>query len=231
MRNQPWLRRLRSLPLLTIAWLGLVGPAQAEQRLAHGEDDGMEATYQDYVTRCQKGGDRQAVVACEKALRLRPDDFMTWTNLGVRLGNLGDYEAALEAHNRALRLRPNYSLALANRCADQVALSRFVEAIASCERALQGDGRWGELSPAIAWYNLALAQQGLNGYDRSRASLNRALELDPSLAAAWNRLGYAWERLGDYEEAVNAYRQAVELAPNVSDYRENLNLVQRRLRF
>ncbi|TVR12811.1 MAG: tetratricopeptide repeat protein [Phormidium sp. GEM2.Bin31] len=228
MRYQGWFRQV---PLLTMAWLGLMSYPAAAERLAHAQDDGMEATYREYVTRCQKGSDRQAVVACEKALRLRPDDFMTWTNLGVRLGNLGDYEAALEAHNRALRLRPNYALALANRCADQVALNRFVEASASCERALQGDGRWGELSPAIAWYNLALAQQGLERYDRSRGSLNRALELDPSLAAAWNRLGYAWERLGNPEEAVNAYVQALELAPNRLEYRENLNRAQGRLRF
>ncbi|USR91344.1 tetratricopeptide repeat protein [Phormidium yuhuli AB48] len=231
MRNQPWPRRLQPLSLLTIAGLALLSQAPLAPRLAHADEEGMEATYREHITRCQKGGDRQAVVACEKALQLRPDDFMTWTNLGVRLGNLGDYEAALEAHNRALRLRPTYSLALVNRCADQVALNRWVEAISSCEQALEGDGRWGQLGPAIAWYNLALAQQGLERYDRSRQSLNRALELDGSLAAAWNRLGYAWERLGNPEEAVQAYRQALELAPSRSEYRENLNRAQGRLRF
>jgi tetratricopeptide (TPR) repeat protein len=214
-------------PLLTLATLA--GQLALTPALAEGHEE--LTTYEYYVHRCQKGSDREAVVACEKALALRPDDVSTWTNLGVRLGNLGDYEAALAAHNRALRLRPRYALALLNRCADQIALGRWIEAVSSCESALEGDGRWGELSAAIAWYNLGLAQQGLDRYPQSREALMEAIALDPEQAAAWNRLGYAWERLGDYDEALEAYRRAVELAPTTPRYREDLNLVQRRLQF
>jgi tetratricopeptide (TPR) repeat protein len=218
---------LLQLPLLTLTTLA--GQLALTPALAEGDEE--LTTYEYYVHRCEKGSDREAVVACEKALALRPDDVSTWTNLGVRLGNLGDYEAALAAHNRALRLRPRYALALLNRCADQIALGRFIEAVSSCESALEGDGRWGELSAAIAWYNLGLAQQGLDRYSESREALMQAIALNPQQAAAWNRLGYAWERLGEYDEALEAYRRAVELAPTTPRYREDLNLVQRRLQF
>lgn len=193
--------------------------------------DNSEYYYEYYATRCAKGSGIDAAIACQKAIDLRPDQVGLWTNLGVHLSDLGEYAEALNAYEAALNLDADYSLALVNRCADQIALNRFLEAIASCRAALDGDDRWGELAADFAWYNLGVAQEGLNRFNEAQISFLRALELNAENAAAWNGLGYALERAGRYEDAINAYTRAVAIAPNISLYRSNLELVQQRLRF
>ncbi|MBO9997595.1 MAG: tetratricopeptide repeat protein [Cyanobacteria bacterium SID2] len=192
--------------------------------------DNADYYYNYYVDICIKGSGLEAVTACDKALDLRPKDVVVWTNRGVQLANLGEYEAAIDSYNRALDFDSDYSLAWVNRCADQIALGRYIEALSSCRNALDGDGRWGELGEDYVWYNLGVAQEGLERYDNAGLSYQRALELNPENAAAWNGLGYALERSGRYEEALNAYERAVNLAPNVDTYRSNLEIVLQRLR-
>ncbi len=51
-------------------------------------------------------------------------------------------------------------------------------------------------------------------YGEARANFQEATERDPSLAEAWNNLGYARRKLGDYEAALAAYARALALRPD-----------------
>jgi Flp pilus assembly protein TadD len=52
----------------------------------------------------------------------------------------------------------------------------------------------------------------------------RAVEIDPTYAAAFNDLAIGYEHEGDLDKARKAYEKAVELDPNNAQIRQNLEL-------
>lgn len=56
------------------------------------------------------------------------------------------------------------------------------------------------------------------------ARFERAAELDPTYAAAWNNLAIAYEQKGDLPEARRAYERALKLAPDNDYIKRNYEL-------
>ena len=52
----------------------------------------------------------------------------------------------------------------------------------------------------------------------------RASEIDPSYAAAWNNLGIAYERDGQFDRALEAYETALDLEPDNLMIQQNYDL-------
>ena len=52
----------------------------------------------------------------------------------------------------------------------------------------------------------------------------KAVEIDPTYAAAWNDLGIAYEQQGQFGKAREAYEKALKLDPNNSFIRQNYDL-------
>ena len=52
----------------------------------------------------------------------------------------------------------------------------------------------------------------------------KAVELDPTYASAWNNLGIAYEQQGKFEEAKKAYDKASNLDPKNTFIRQNLDM-------
>ncbi len=86
----------------------------------------------------------------------------------------------------------------------------------------------GATSPALAdarsdaeaqvEFGITVAQKGL--WQEAMYRWERATEMDPSYAAAWNNLGVAYEHHGLFDKAREAYEKALDLEPN------NLNILQ-----
>jgi len=53
----------------------------------------------------------------------------------------------------------------------------------------------------------------------------RALELDPSLALAWNGLSMAYKNLGELDAAIEAARRLIELEPDDPLSHTNLSIL------
>ena len=71
-------------------------------------------------------------------------------------------------------------------------------------------------------FGIKVAQNGL--WKEAAYRWERAVELDPTYAAAWNNLAIAYEHEGKFEEARKAYEKAVELAPKNLLIRQNYDL-------
>ena len=52
----------------------------------------------------------------------------------------------------------------------------------------------------------------------------KAVEIDPTYAAAWNDLGIAYEQQGKFEEALKAYEKAIKLDKDNQMIRQNYDL-------
>jgi Flp pilus assembly protein TadD len=71
-------------------------------------------------------------------------------------------------------------------------------------------------------FGIAIAQKGL--WKEATFRWERAVELDPTYAAAWNDLGIGYEQLGDFEKARKAYEKAISLDPGNTFISNNYDL-------
>ena len=71
-------------------------------------------------------------------------------------------------------------------------------------------------------FGIAVAQKGL--WNEALYRWQRAVELDPRYAAAWNNLAIAYEHEGNFEQARQAYEKAVSLDPKNVYIKQNYEL-------
>lgn len=71
-------------------------------------------------------------------------------------------------------------------------------------------------------FGIAVAQRGL--WKEALYRWERATQIDPTYAAAFNNLAVAYEQSGDFERARKAYERASELEPNNLQIRQNYDL-------
>jgi len=71
-------------------------------------------------------------------------------------------------------------------------------------------------------FGIAVAQQGL--WREALYRWERAVEIDPTYAAAYNNLAVGYEHEGQLEKARQAYEKALALEPNSAQIRQNYEL-------
>jgi Flp pilus assembly protein TadD len=71
-------------------------------------------------------------------------------------------------------------------------------------------------------FGITVAQRGL--WQEAVFRWQRAVELDPTYAAAYNNLAVAYEQLGRFEDAAKAYERALELEPDNLTIQQNHDL-------
>jgi Tfp pilus assembly protein PilF len=71
-------------------------------------------------------------------------------------------------------------------------------------------------------FGIKVAQSGL--WKEARYRWEKAVELDPSYAQAWNNLAIAYEHEGKFDDARKAYEKALELDPKNVLIRQNYDL-------
>ena len=149
------------------------------------------------------------------------DDTPTWLSNQARLlAHRGKTAQAIEKFREALRLRPDYTLALYNLA---VLLSR--------------SGHADEAEPLLRRL-LAIDADNFNGYNTLGTTLRRlkrpdeaigafrsATTIKPDFDIAWNNLANALYDLKRYDEAIETYRQALEINPHHTGIRTNLGSV------
>ena len=71
-------------------------------------------------------------------------------------------------------------------------------------------------------FGIKVAQSGL--WNEALYRWQKAVELDPTYASAWNNLAIAYEHEGKFEEAKKAYEKALQLDPKNLMIRQNYDL-------
>ena len=71
-------------------------------------------------------------------------------------------------------------------------------------------------------FGIKVAQNGL--WNEALYRWEKATQLDPTYAAAWNNLAIAYEHEGKFEEAKKAYEKALQLDPKNLMIRQNYDL-------
>jgi Tfp pilus assembly protein PilF len=89
------------------------------------------------------------------------------------------------------------------------------------EKATTGKGDRGQSKQQVE-FGIKVAQNNL--WNEALYRWEKATELDPGYAAAWNNLAIAYEHEGRFEEAKKAYEQALALDPKNLMIRQNYDL-------
>jgi Flp pilus assembly protein TadD len=71
-------------------------------------------------------------------------------------------------------------------------------------------------------FGIKVAQNGL--WKEATYRWQKAVEIDPTYAAAWNNLGIGYEHEGKFDDARKAYEKAVALDPKNILIRQNYDL-------
>jgi tetratricopeptide (TPR) repeat protein len=136
-------------------------------------------------SRAEATGDWQrAVESYQEAVRLKPDFLVAHMNLGYVLLRLNRYDEALEAFRSAARIDPRHPGPLLNIGNVYYTRQDYESALGYYRQAVT-------LKPdyATGYYQMGLALGRLGRLAKSKAVFERALELNPSDAAARKSLG------------------------------------------
>jgi tetratricopeptide (TPR) repeat protein len=194
--------------------------------------------------------------AClQRALEMNPSDVTALLHMSTELEDRGHLEQALSHAEKAARTEPASMparrmrarlLGRVGRVAESLAALRAlaaerpeeVEVWSDLMSALGKDAAPGEIEACAVRMleGRATTKRGhlakgsieaLNGrHADAIRSFDRALDVDPKLALAWQWKGNAWLELGGAEQAVDAYRRALALEPGNQEVVAALAAVQ-----
>jgi len=182
----------------------------------------------------------EAVEAFRRAIAIDPDYTAAHRDLGRALLDTGDARSALHAFERAAALADhtgdlqtgNEARVFQRRAERALGIEREKpeasgEAPARAQRALAKSAAEG-VTPAHALYKEGFAHFANDRIDEAIALYQRALELDPELAIAWNGLSLAYRQQGDLDAAIEAGRRLIELEPDDPLSHTNLSILYMR---
>lgn len=137
-------------------------PAQADEAVRLGPSD-PEAHYARASVLLDKGEIGDAIKEYERAVALRPKDYILWTALGIARGYNGDTEGALAAHREAVRLAPYYAHAYWYMGAYLLELRRQDEAFTELRRAVKSRPSLLSDTITLAWDTFGGDVQAVRG--------------------------------------------------------------------
>ncbi|WP_071453471.1 tetratricopeptide repeat protein [Gloeomargarita lithophora] len=150
-----------------------------------------------------------AARTCDQALWIRPRDRETLINKAQNQFALGKFAEALAAYDLALLGQRQNSLLLTGKCASLLELKQPQTALPWCSEAIQVNRRWGNISPAQAWFYRGRSWQALGELPNAVADLEQAVAIDPAYPVAWVALADVLTTLDRLEDALAASQRAL----------------------
>lgn len=154
---------------------------------------------------------RMAVNDYTRAVSLNFNRPEIYNNLGALYIDMGDYLAAERQLSQALKLRPNYFMALLNRGVAYSRQGKTNEALIDFAAAERIDPR----SPLL-YLNRGLAQFAAGYYQLAAEDFSQMMELDPQNPRPYLERGRAFVKMNYYQNAKDDFEQAVALKPTYS---------------
>jgi tetratricopeptide (TPR) repeat protein len=125
--------------------------------------------------------------------------------------NRGDYPAALEDFQQALRLNPDFTEAYICRSIIHYYQGNHQGAIADCDQVLRINPR-----NVDAYNNRGLNRCALKDYKGAIADFNQVLEIEPNHAKAYLNRGYSHLQLDDNWSAIQDFDKAMRIDPQAA---------------
>ena len=132
--------------------------------------------------------DRSGIAACDRALEVQDLDANARLAVLVNRSDIHlrmlDFQAAALDAEQAIALDPELAAAYLNRGAAMVGLKRDADAVTALDKAVS----LGTDHPELAYFNRALAKEGLGDVKGAYLDYRKALEADPKFQRAADEL-------------------------------------------
>lgn len=170
--------------------------------------------------RHQSGDIATAENIYRQVLQQAPYDANAWCFLGIACHDQSRYDEAMHAYETAIRIQPDFPVALNNSANTLKQMGRFDEAIARCQEALR-------LKPdySTAYNNLGVTLVAMGRLEEASCTFEKALQLMPGDVVARTNLGAALVRQGRYDEGTDRSREALRINPNYAEAHKNQAIV------
>ena len=159
----------------------------------------------------------EAQLLCEEMLHQRPNFVDGHLQLAKILKSKGDFNAAVQHLQEALKLNPEHVKARNSLGIALAEQGKHSEAIAQFEKALELQPQYAE-----AHYNMAVVLSSQSRLDDAIHHYRQASKLKPGYTKAHVNLAVVLQGLGRFEEAIRYYQKALKSKPNALFIREKL---------
>jgi tetratricopeptide (TPR) repeat protein len=188
--------------------------ADCQTALAQNPDGptAILALYSLGLAQNQQGQYESAIATFDRTLAQDPKYAAAWTQQAWAMAQLKQYNNAVTSYGRSIALQPS-SRALVGQCLVLNQLKQYEPALASCQKAIDGDGQWWAEGLAEAFNQQSHALSGLNRHPEALAAANRAIGLSPNYTKAWSDRAVIHWQLAQYPEALADCEKASQLNP------------------
>jgi tetratricopeptide (TPR) repeat protein len=131
-----------------------------------------------------------------------------WYRKGLTAMRTGNYNEAISAYTKAVRLDPQYVLAYIDRSFAYSKLGNFQQVFENANKAIELDPR-----NARAYVNRGDAYSRVGNNQQAFKDANKAIELDSKNVMAYVNRGLAYSRLDNNQQAIEDYNKAIGLDP------------------
>jgi len=154
----------------------------------------------------------EKIEAYTQTVKLVPEFYEAWFNLGVALTDAKKFEEALAAYREAARLRPKATEAYGN-------LGRLYLRLEDYPNAVDAFRHTVALQPqsASAHNDLGEALRRSKDFDAALPIFETAIKLDPQYASAEFNLGLTYVELNQNSAAIDHLNNYLRLAPDARD--------------
>jgi len=173
-------------------------------------------------THLKAGRLEQAIEEFEKSVALDPLNPVFYNYLGLAYFFDERYSAAIQVFNRALQLNPNFTDVHNNLGMVYSEMGDKERARAEFQQVIRAKEY---LTPEVAYYNLGKLSLTDKDYEEAAFFFQKALESNPNLHKAHERLAFTYELMGRLDEAEKEYQEALKLERRMIETNYNLAML------
>jgi tetratricopeptide (TPR) repeat protein len=151
---------------------------------------------------------RKAIDYYSQAIKLNAIDHESYNNRANIYIDMGKLDSAFIDYNNALRVKPNYYVALDNIGGWYARKNMFDSALFYLNKVFEQKP---DYKPTFT--NRGLTLMSLNRYDEAIKDWQRALEYEPNAPDIINTIGLCYRMQGKFQDAVKYITQAIQISP------------------
>jgi tetratricopeptide (TPR) repeat protein len=150
----------------------------------------------------------KAIDAFNRAVAIKPDFAIAWTNRGYAQGQLGQYQQKLASCDRATIVEPTFAEAWSCKGLALFELKQYEQALKEYNQAIAVDPKFYN-----GWFNKGQVLLELKQPREAIIATRTALSLQPNSVFAWSQICQALYRLEQYQDAKAHCEEALKLNP------------------
>ena len=157
-----------------------------------------------------------AMESYKRLLKIKPDYFVAYFNMGNILRSKGELDTAIENYKKALSLKPDYAEAYTNMGIALHEQRKLEEAIEALNKGIA-------IKPecAEAYYNKGNALKDQGKLEEAIEAFKKAIAIKPEYAEAYSNMGITLHDQGKLLKAIGFFNKALAIKPEYAEAYHN----------